>query len=1036
MNNNNFPLQEISIKELYMPANECIYEIPIYQRNYAWEQDEITTLIQDVFDKYTNNPNANYYIGTLVSYKKADNVYEIIDGQQRLTTIRIILGVMYTLEKFNKNGNLGPLKSRLTFRARDKSDEALKHIPSNSEEERDKKRIRTTSIDEGFEYAREKLLKISNDIVNIKNSHEKDDSQINRDDLSISNFVDFFLNKVHIIHYQVPADIDLNHYFEIMNSRGEQLEKHEIVKAKIIEIFSDDNDQSNNHQRQFVNEIWNACSQMNVYIQSVLHKQKISKITNDNSNDKPSYAGVIFGDDFNSYNVITSEGKSEFDEIVKQIFPSDNINKEENKKLSLQDILDHKYDAAEVINVKKEYVPSSFQPIIDFSNFLLIVLKITEYQEKTQSQNSEIRDDNGKIHLATLDDKELLNAFDSYLKSDLDSKKRKSRAERFIINLLKARYFLDNFVVHHNLETEQLNSNPWDLKKYCKSKNDFETKNLVANLDKSSGDEQGVDEQGVQDELCQLLSMFEVTYSARQRKNYLFYCLYYLINKWNWDKSLDSYNSYLRFVRNLAYYYFHYIYLVDVETEQKKFESIEKSGNDKAENKEFRAADCLRQSFDAVILDKLSEMDSTELKFITNNPPRSSTDFTEIYGNGEDKASRSEQCSDIPLFIFNYLDYKIWKCYYDNVRGEDNDKKKNDFYDLIGCPHPTLTTEPKNNRFYKFLDKFNNFYFSRSRKSLEHYLPQTNINSADVGGNDDKYDIIINCLGNYAMIGSRANSSGSNWDPQTKISHYLDMSQKIDPVSVSSLKFLIMMRICDGDEQKMWEKDQIQEHQKKMLNILFPGDNEQCHYPNNISLLSEHKDDYKSLRYDKIKDIFSRIKDHLKGQFNASDIKNFDFECEDRKYPQLKFNLRTYDDIVLSLCFEAACKRDESAYFYYGIVVEFVSDYSSDNYSYEAVTQKIQKRKKDIQNIFENKSWKEYVSAIPKRHSWVWWKRLPSKSNELNFNILNNYKKLFESSYYETILSEIFSEVDTNLEFIMDNGIPNDLSEVESDTDY
>lgn len=816
MNNNNFPLQEISIKELYMPANECIYEIPIYQRNYAWEQDEITTLIQDVFDKYTNNPNANYYIGTLVSYKKADNVYEIIDGQQRLTTIRIILGVMYSLEKFNKNGNLGPLKSRLTFRARDKSDEALKHIPSNSEEERNKKRIRTTSIDEGFEYAREKLLKISNDIVNIKNSHEKDDSRINRDDISISNFVDFFLNKVHIIHYQVPADIDLNHYFEIMNSRGEQLEKHEIVKAKIIEIFSDDNDQSNNNQRQFVNEIWNACSQMNVYIQSVLHKQKISKITNNNSNDKPSYAGVIFGDDFNSYAVKDLlEGNSEFDEIVKQIFPSDNINKE-NEKFSLQGILNI-CEPAEVSNVKKEYVPSSFQPIIDFSNFLLIVLKITEYQEKTQSQNSEIRDDNGKIHLATLDDKELLNAFDSYLKSDLDSKKRKSRAERFIINLLKARYFLDNFIVHHNLETEQLNSNPWDLKKYCKSKNDFETKNLVSNQDKSSRDEQCV-----QDELCQLLSMFEVTYSARQRKNYLFYCLYYLINKWNWDKSLDSYNSYLRFVRNLAYYYFHYIYLVDVETEQKKFESIEKSGNDKAENKEFRAADCLRQSFDAVILDKLSEMDSTELKFITNNPPRSSTDFTEIYGNGEDKASRSEQCSDIPLFIFNYLDYKIWKCYYDNVRGEDNDLKKKAFYALIGCPYPTSTAESKNNRFYKFLDKFNNFYFSRSRKSLEHYLPQTNINSADVGGNDDKYDIIINCLGNYAMIGSRANSSGSNWDPQTKISHYLDMSQKIDPVSVSSLKFLIMMRICD--EPKGWGKDQIKEHQDKMFNILFPGD--------------------------------------------------------------------------------------------------------------------------------------------------------------------------------------------------------------------
>ena len=74
------------------------------------------------------------------------------------------------------------------------------------------------------------------------------------------------------------------------------------------------------------------------------------------------------------------------------------------------------------------------------------------------------------------------------------------------------------------------------------------------------------------------------------------------------------------------------------------------------------------------------------------------------------------------------------------------------------------------------------------------------------------------------MIGSRANSSGSNWDPKTKISHYLDKSQKIDPVSVSSLKFLIMMSICD---KSGWDEPQIRVHQEKMLNILFPGDNEE-----------------------------------------------------------------------------------------------------------------------------------------------------------------------------------------------------------------
>ena len=46
-----------------------------------------------------------------------------------------------------------------------------------------------------------------------------------------------YQNKVHIIHYQVPKDIDLNHYFEIMNSRGEQLEKHEIEKARLMSVL-------------------------------------------------------------------------------------------------------------------------------------------------------------------------------------------------------------------------------------------------------------------------------------------------------------------------------------------------------------------------------------------------------------------------------------------------------------------------------------------------------------------------------------------------------------------------------------------------------------------------------------------------------------------------------------------------------------------------------------------------------------------------------------------------------------------------------
>ena len=87
------PLEEVSIEELFDGNEQSTYEIPIYQRNYAWEKDEINALVQDVYDAYIKDATTPYYIGTLVSHHKGDRVYEIIDGQQRLTTLRLILDV-------------------------------------------------------------------------------------------------------------------------------------------------------------------------------------------------------------------------------------------------------------------------------------------------------------------------------------------------------------------------------------------------------------------------------------------------------------------------------------------------------------------------------------------------------------------------------------------------------------------------------------------------------------------------------------------------------------------------------------------------------------------------------------------------------------------------------------------------------------------------------------------------------------------------------------------------------------------------------
>ena len=76
------------------------------------------------------------------------------------------------------------------------------------------------------------------------------------------------------------------------------------------------------------------------------------------------------------------------------------------------------------------------------------------------------------------------------------------------------------------------------------------------------------------------------------------------------------------------------------------------------------------------------------------------------------------------------------------------------------------------------------------------------------------------------MIGSEINSSGSDWSPKSKLDHYWDASGKIKQVSVSSLKFMIMMQMCKDNEPlrdngQEWIYEDIQTHQLNIMKVLF-----------------------------------------------------------------------------------------------------------------------------------------------------------------------------------------------------------------------
>ena len=187
----------MTIREL--ADNQTQYIVPIYQRNYAWGKDEIDALVQDIRTAQERRPKQNYYIGSLIVYKRHDGSYEVIDGQQRLTTLSILLAALGECEHTIKLG----------FEHRDESNQALERIRTGAS-----KLDNENSIDRGF-----KLM----------------GSALKEHDAHTAEFKKFLLEKVCIIRTEVPADTDLNHYFEIMNNRGEQLEKHEVLKAILME---------------------------------------------------------------------------------------------------------------------------------------------------------------------------------------------------------------------------------------------------------------------------------------------------------------------------------------------------------------------------------------------------------------------------------------------------------------------------------------------------------------------------------------------------------------------------------------------------------------------------------------------------------------------------------------------------------------------------------------------------------------------------------------------------------------------------------
>jgi uncharacterized protein with ParB-like and HNH nuclease domain len=453
-----------SIKALFGSDD---YVIPIYQRNYEWGEPQITQLIQDIVDyilkSKVSKKSPRYYIGSLIAYERkleGGVIYETIDGQQRLTTLTILLNV---IKKQYSTIDLSWYKKlNLNFDSRKVASNTLSYLFNG--ESIDNKEC-NVAIQQGYFDAKKSLTKILAD-----------------NKLSIDEFCNYFFEKVTILRVLVPEDTDLNHYFEIMNSRGEQLEKHEILKAKMLEVLEDDN------LKYAFNLIWEATSNMEKYVQygfSVAQRDE------------------LFGK--NDWNKLVNK-----DVVYKKLqIPTANHTTEETLTIS-QLLLKTAKPITDNSSTTDES-PDRFNTIINFANFLLHILRI-----QTKSD-------------VPLDDKRLLEIFEPFYKND------KEFVKEFGYNLLKGKFNLDKYIIKREFAK---GTDHWSLKRlkwYDGNKvsyvNTFDADNAESN-------------EGVNREILMLLSMFHVSNPTLVYKHWLNASLKYVIEHSGTDLAND-YKTYL-----------------------------------------------------------------------------------------------------------------------------------------------------------------------------------------------------------------------------------------------------------------------------------------------------------------------------------------------------------------------------------------------------------------------------------------------------------------------------------------------------------
>lgn len=214
------------------------YAVPDFQREYVWERDHVEKLLQDVFDEFYDeeghliHENTEYFLGSIVVCKDGDGIFQLIDGQQRITTLYLIMCAARDILESKEQSAPDWLRSSIRFVAPDlrTGEDIERHRLSLQYEDSDGILEKIVKRDQPVSELPQRTESVKRIITAYEMVKEFLTINFNNEPTAIKKFLVAFNNRIKLIRIQTPTITNALKVFETINDRGVGLNAMDLLK--------------------------------------------------------------------------------------------------------------------------------------------------------------------------------------------------------------------------------------------------------------------------------------------------------------------------------------------------------------------------------------------------------------------------------------------------------------------------------------------------------------------------------------------------------------------------------------------------------------------------------------------------------------------------------------------------------------------------------------------------------------------------------------------------------------------------------------